>query len=230
MNALTAVKQAVQKRRMIREAKRYVTGGVLKNWTRRGEVQLGFLQQLGCVPDSVVLEVGCGCLSAGKPLMEFLEPGHYVGIEPNRWLLDAICQEKQIAELLRLKKPKFLYNESFDASEANLLFDYVFAHSILSHAAHWQLEQFLANVRKVVKPTATVLASIRMSDRKGNPKTEDSNHESWQYPGVSYFTFETVTRRAAENGFEARWAKSYREEYTTHFPAECHDWLVLSPR
>ena len=36
---------------------------------------------------SHVLEVGCGCLSAGVPVMRYLQRGHYVGIDPNRWLL-----------------------------------------------------------------------------------------------------------------------------------------------
>ncbi len=54
-----------------------------------GELQLELLKLEGCSRESHVLDVGCGCLSAGVPLMRYLRRGRYVGIEPNRWLLGA---------------------------------------------------------------------------------------------------------------------------------------------
>ena len=71
------------------EAQIYV-GNVGETADIVGSVQLELLLENGLEPSDHVLDIGCGALVAGKPLLEFLEPGHYVGIEPNVWLLDAV--------------------------------------------------------------------------------------------------------------------------------------------
>lgn len=39
------------------------------------------------------------------------------------------------------------------------------SHSVLSHAAHWQLGEFLANVGVVLAPGGVILASLRLAER-----------------------------------------------------------------
>jgi hypothetical protein len=48
---------------------------------------------LNASPNRHVLEIGCGCLVAGRPIMEFLSPDRYVGIEPNTWLIEAVKEQ-----------------------------------------------------------------------------------------------------------------------------------------
>ena len=57
------------------EAQRYVATS-----RTSGELQLELLKLEGCMPQSSVLEVGCGCLNAGVPIMRYLHRRHYVGI------------------------------------------------------------------------------------------------------------------------------------------------------
>lgn len=236
-----------RRKKIVHDAKSYVTGGLPQVWGISGGLQLELLKRNGCVPTSKVLEIGCGCLNAGVPIMRFLEPDNYVGIEPNKWLVDAILQEDDVAALVKDRRARFIYTDAFDASSANTLFDYVISHSVLSHTARAQLELFMRNVRAVVKPTARVVASIRMTDRKGNLH-RDSNDTEWQYPvskvervarrlvglkvppGVTYFSFETVTKIAQEHRFDVTWEREYREFFTKTSPAESHDWIVLTPR
>src|SRR5262249_52364147 len=54
--------------------------------TLSGQLQFELLKREGCRPDSKVLEIGCGNLHAGVPLMQFLEKGRYVGMDLNKWL------------------------------------------------------------------------------------------------------------------------------------------------
>ena len=70
----------------------------------------------------------------------YLQRGHYVGIEPDRWLLDAALGESSVHWLVRWTEPTFLRRSDFDARELRRTYDYVLAHSILSHCAQHQLE------------------------------------------------------------------------------------------
>jgi SAM-dependent methyltransferase len=247
MSIVASTYQLMRDRMLIRAAKKYVTGGVLPQWELSGPLQLELLKRNGCTPESNVLEIGCGSLSAGRHIMEFVNPGCYVGIEPNKWLIDAISRDPAIARLIRDRRPTFLHNELFDASDANTLFDYVISHSVLSHASRAQFELFLTNVARVVHPHAKVIASLRMSDKRGRPK-RDANQEKWQYPlspnqrrirrllhlrippGNSFFAFPTVEALAERHGFDVSWEKEYREYLVRHSPVEHHDWVVFKLR
>jgi SAM-dependent methyltransferase len=212
----------------LEEAQRYVATS-----RTSGELQLELLKLEGCSPRSHVLEVGCGCLSAGGPAIRYLNRRRYVGIEPNRWLLDAALSDRRVRWLVAAKRPAFLERTDFDAGELGRTFDYVLAHSILSHCAHWQLEEFIRNVARVLRPQGRILASIRLADGNaygspGTPDGEDSLDAHWQYPGVSWFAFDTVERTAAGHGLGVAVKPEYTERFIARRPREIHDWLILS--
>jgi SAM-dependent methyltransferase len=198
-----------------------------------GELQLELLRREGCSPGSSVLEVGCGCLNAGIPVMRYLRRGRYVGIEPNRWLLDAAVRSRRVRALIASRRPVFLHRVDFDATELGRSFDYVLSHSVLSHCAHWQLEQFLANTARVLRPNGRIVASIRLAEGNaygspGAPDGDDSRHSEWQYPDVSWFKLATVVETAARQELTVRVEPRYTERYVARRPHEVHDWLVLT--
>jgi SAM-dependent methyltransferase len=181
-----------------------------------GEVQLELLRLEGCVPDSSVLEVGCGCLHAGVPLISYLRRGNYVGIEPNTWLLDAARRSVRTRWLLARKRPTFIARTDFDAGSLRRTFDFVLAHSILSHCAFWQLEEFVRNVARVLRPRGRIVASIRLAEGNpygstGTPDGQDSRDEEWQYPGVAWFRLVTVRETAARHGLTVQVKPEYTE-------------------
>jgi SAM-dependent methyltransferase len=209
------------------QAQAYV-GSVGGDYFLVGDLQLELLQQNGCTPRSHVLEIGCGCLVAGRPIIRFLEPGRYVGIEPNTWLLDAVKKGlPETADLIHSKRPIFLDNWNFDASAVGRKFDFIISHSILSHAAAWQLPVFLKSVKSVLAPLGVTIASLRFSDAL-NILVGDSNDPEWVYPGVSYFAPETVQRLASEFGLSVEWRPDYREFFTKRAPTHYHDWIKLT--
>jgi cyclopropane fatty-acyl-phospholipid synthase-like methyltransferase len=198
-----------------------------------GELQLELLQREGCTPTAHVLEVGCGCLNAGLPVMRYLHRGHYVGIEPNRWLLDAALAARSVRWLVRRKHPTLLERSDFDAGELGRTYDYVLSHSILSHCAHHQLEEFLRKVSRVLRPDGRIVASIRLAEGNaygstGTPDRKDSLCEEWQYPDASWFGLDTVERTAAGHGLRVELKPEYTERFTQRRPLEIHDWLVFS--
>jgi histo-blood group ABO system transferase len=200
-------------------------------YVENGRDQLVLLLKEGLKKTDYVLEIGCGALVAGIPIMSFLEKGHYFGIEPNKWLIDAslsIEQNRQIADLVC---PQFLHNYEFDASKLNIEFDYIISHSIISHAAYWQLPLFLKNCAKVLKPGGKVIFSLRLTEpnkygNKGAPtETKDI---FWQYPGNSYFDKKTVIREASVYFSKIEQKELYTEIITASDKSAFHDWFVLT--
>jgi cyclopropane fatty-acyl-phospholipid synthase-like methyltransferase len=200
--------------------------------TLSGQLQFELLQREGCRTVSKVLEVGCGCLHLGVPLIQYLDQGNYVGVDPNEWLRQEAMKSRRVRQLVTDKQARFLTVDDFDASASGVKFDLIFSHSVLSHCAHWQLDQFLRNVSKVLAPEGRILASIRLAEgnsygSSGTPDKNDSMHETWQYPWISWFKLSTVLKAADVQGLVAVHIPEYTEFYTRSRPKEFHDWLVF---
>ncbi len=215
-------------RRRLGDPKKYV-----KTDEVSGQLQFEILKKEGCLPASRVLEVGCGCLHAGVHLMQYLQPGHFAGIEPNEWLLEKAMRTPPIARLVAVRRPQFVHVFDFDASALGMQFDYVLSHSVLSHAAHHQLEQFLANTGKLLAPGGKICASIRLAEGNafgstGSPNKQDSLDKEWVYPGISWFTKATIESTADRVGLRATYRPDYTEFYIRTRPKEIHDWFVFA--
>jgi SAM-dependent methyltransferase len=198
-----------------------------------GEIQFQILQLEGLRPESQVLEIGCGTLNASLPIIRFLAPRHYVGIDPNAWLRDTQLTKMRVRRLIRRKQPLFLTREDFDASEAQRQFDHILSHSVLAHAAHHQLGQFLQNCARVLAPRGRLLVSLRLAEgndygSSGSPDGKDSRKAEWACPGASYFQLSTVEAAAARLGLEVEVKQDYMARMTAKFPMEVHDWLLFT--
>jgi cyclopropane fatty-acyl-phospholipid synthase-like methyltransferase len=197
-----------------------------------GRLQFELLKREGCSPDSKLLEIGCGNLHGAVPLIEFLEKANYVGLDPNEWLREAAMKKRYIRQLVKKKQATFLSVDDFDASGLDIKFDFAFAHSVLSHCAHWQLGLFLRNVSKVLAPNGRIVASIRLAEgnaygSSGTPGRDDSRDETWQYPGVTWFKLATVRDVAEKEGLTVLRIPEYTEFYIRTRPNEYHDWLLF---
>jgi cyclopropane fatty-acyl-phospholipid synthase-like methyltransferase len=226
---LGSLYSAINRRlRPLDEAKRYVGTNEVS-----GQIQLELLKEEGCIPASKILEIGCGNLNAGIPIIAYLDKGNYVGIDPNEWLRKVAMKQNSVHQLINDKQARFLSVSDFDASKVGSKFDYILSHSVLSHCAHWQLEQFLTNTAKVLGQNGRILASIRLAEgnaygSKGSPDKKDSMCQEWQYPNVSFFTLSTVVETAKKQGLVAEYKPEYTDFYAKRCPNEYHDWIVFS--
>lgn len=132
-----------------RHARKHV-GGV-ENFDIVGAILFGTLAAAGLREHHSVLDVGCGCLRVGKLLIPFLQSGHYVGVEPDRSVLDAGILYEVGPGLIAFKKARFGIGDTFDFSEFGMSFDVAFAGSILSHTFGETAIACLRGVRSVLK-------------------------------------------------------------------------------
>lgn len=188
-----------------------------ESWQRRGEIIRDFLIENEMQGNSAVLEIGCGNLSTGVRLIEYLDHGQYVGVDPAGWLVEAALQAFPTVEA---RRPTFLWRDDFDASELDRKFDFIVAHSVLSHCAHWQLGQMLANTRKVAHPGTVFLASYREDQFNTLAK-------EWRYPDVTYFRLRSIMAAGFEFGWEVEPMPDYRERLMAECPNDIHQWVRM---
>jgi SAM-dependent methyltransferase len=196
-----------------------------------GRVQLELLRLEGLQESHHVLEIGFGALMSGIPIMSFLETGHYAGIDPNTWLMEASLQIPENGAVVSERRPAFLHNTDFDASSLGRSFDYIYAHSIMSHAAHWQLPLFLENCAKVLRSGGKVVFSLRLTETNpyGNEGADrETCADEWVYPGVSFFHKETVVREASKWFSRVEHKPEFTRLLTADSKGVCHDWFVLT--
>jgi SAM-dependent methyltransferase len=181
-----------------------------------GLLQLAVLWSEGLRTHHDLLEIGCGALHLAIPAANWLKYGNYVGIDPNAWLRD---EEEAATDLMAKRGARFLSNSDFDASSLDRKFNFVFAHSVLSHASDKQLAQFFSATIPVLKPGGKILFSLRF----GGP----SHAEDWVYPDVTYFSWPQVRDLAPMFGLRAERHCWLRDFYTAFKPQEFHDWVVV---
>ena len=194
-----------------------------------GKAQLELLLLEGLQEDDYVLEIGFGALMSSIPIMSFLQTGHYAGIDPNGWLMEASLQIPENRAVVFEKQPVFLHNPNFDGSALMRAFDYIYAHSIMSHAAHWQLPLFLEKCASVLKEGGKVVFSLRLTETNeyGNEGADrETQAEEWVYPGVSFFHKETVIREASKWFSKVEHKKEFTRLLTEDSRGVCHDWFV----
>jgi hypothetical protein len=87
----------------------------------------------GLLPQSTLLDIGCGCLRGGYWFIHFLDKGGYCGIEPNQKVLDAGIHRILEPGLMEEKQPRFDTNAAFDLSVFGQKFDFMLAFSVWTH-------------------------------------------------------------------------------------------------
>lgn len=124
-----------------------------------GRRQFVALLREGLIPESRVLDIGCGCLRTAYWLIRFLDTGCYYGIEPAHMRVEYGLSYLFTPEILRNKEPRFDFNPDFDSSVFNTQFDFFLAGSIWSHASKKQIEMTLDSFVRDSCPQGVFLTS-----------------------------------------------------------------------
>lgn len=118
----------------------------------------------GLEPHHTLLELGCGVLRAGIPIIEYLEAGNYAGMDIS---LKALSYgHKAVHDHdLETKRPLLVHNEDlyfaeFDGLEA----DYLLGNSVWTHLPPAKLETCIEHMGWALAEDAVVLTTVRLVD------------------------------------------------------------------
>ena len=159
--------------------------GSAENYDLMGRDQFEMLKFWGMHEDHYLLDIGCGSLSGGRFAIDFLAPGHYFGIEPQQWLIDEGVRREVGSAVIAAKRPHFSNDAAFNLSVFGRQFDFMVAHSILTHTSQRQMQQLFAAAASAMAPGAVLLATYLQGD-------SDYTGDEWIYPSVSFYTFATI--------------------------------------
>jgi SAM-dependent methyltransferase len=129
-------------------------------WKLMGAMQRDFLVAQGLLPEHRLLDVGCGPLRAGIHFVEYLEPGHYYGIEINQSLLDVGYEQELPARLReRLPRDHLRATDRFDC-DFGVSFDYAIANSVFTHVSLNHIRLCLYRVAQNLAPDGRFFATF----------------------------------------------------------------------
>ena len=113
---------------------------------KMGGNQLDYVKKQGLKPDHSLLDYGCGYLRAGIHFIQYLESGHYTGLDLSK---GRIAQgERFVAKFGLLgKKPRLIASPHMDLAKLHgMTFDYIWAHGVLSHMPVEDIEFLIKNL------------------------------------------------------------------------------------
>jgi SAM-dependent methyltransferase len=173
-------------------------------------IQFNLLTALGLREHHSVLDIGCGSLRAGRLLIPYLLPGCYFGLEPECWLIEEGIAHEVTPAQIALKRPTFKHNRDFRLREFGRTFDYLIAHSVLSHTSAKQIRQCFSEAARVMTPSSVFVASFfeGPTDYQGSGMAVRAE-----------FRFDTVAAIARSNGLSC-------ERLAWPHP-DMQQWLVI---
>jgi len=151
------------------------------------------LTTLGLRDQHKVLDVGCGSLRNARLLIPYLQAGGYVGIEPNRWLVEEGMDKECGRDLITLKQARFSYRADCAELDDNERFDFILLQSIFSHCGEDLLRQWLRELVPHLDEDGAIIATWVYGE-------QNSGESGWLYPGLVSFTEDSFRALVEEAG------------------------------
>jgi len=149
-------------------------------------LQFRILTDLGVREYHQILDLGCGSLRLGRLLIPFLLPHRYVGVEPERWLVEAGFEHEAGESIRRIKGPTFCFDGECPLDHFDRSFDYIMVQSVFTHAPLDWIERAATRLSKVLaRPGGVVIANYLEG-------TSDYTGGQWLYPECGAYRRKTL--------------------------------------
>jgi len=144
---------------------RHAAVGPAHLWEVKRRFQFEFLTSRGLRPESRLLDIGCGTLRGGIPLIDYLRAGHYVGVEAR---VAALAEaRKELADAgLEDKLPLLIHAD--DPAQVRLAdpVDFAWAFSVLFHMQDETVDACLGLIARELTDDGVFYANVGLGDQR----------------------------------------------------------------
>ena len=150
-----------------------------------------------------LFDFGCGCLRAGRFFIPYLDPGKYIGLEPDKELLQYGLLEELGTEMSATKYPIiYTWDDFVFANRMYGNFDYMLAHSIITHAGPDVVKKIFDGAGEVVVDGGKFLGTYFDG-------FDDCLEDGWHGHEAVTYRKSTITDVATNAGFVSLETKDY---------------------
>lgn len=143
---------------------RHALVGPADLWEAKRRFQIDFLLEAGLKPHHKLLDFGCGTLRGGLPLIEYLDPGHYYGLDVRIETLKEACNELEESGMDH-KKPTLIHCHDLSSLVFVGGFDFIWAFSVLIHLSDIRLEEFLSFAARNLCSEGKIYANVNYGQK-----------------------------------------------------------------
>lgn len=179
-------------KRSIDKESRHSLVGPPKLWKMKQDFQINFLNNQGLSSENTLLDIGCGTLRGGIPIIRKLDQGNYFGIDVRENVIEEGRKELR-QEGLESKKPNLIVLDDFDSLQIDIKFDVVFAFSVLIHLEDSIAQKCFHFVQKHLSESGVFYANVNI---------ESHQEGKWQGFPVIFRTLDFYKRLADNANLE----------------------------
>jgi SAM-dependent methyltransferase len=141
--------------------KRHALVGQAHLWQMKRDFQIAFLTDVGLKPEHYLLDIGCGTLRGGIPVIQYLNEGHYFGVDARPEVIEEASKELEV-EKLTGKNPVLTSTPTISSLDLGRTFNYVWAFSVLFHMTDEIVDDCFAFVERHLEPLGVFYANVNI--------------------------------------------------------------------
>ena len=145
------------------EERRHSLVGPANMWKMKRDFQIKFLKSMNLQPENYLLDIGCGTLRGGIPVISYLDKGHYFGIDIRETALDEARNELHDSGLEN-RIPTLLLSKDISQLKIDQKFNFIWAFSVLFHLNDQILNHTLDFVSKHLSDNGVFYANVSIGN------------------------------------------------------------------
>lgn len=142
--------------------------GRASQWDAMRSYQHSFLFRKGLEPYHAFLDIGCGPLRGGVPIIRYLDTGNYVGLE--KWQESiAVAWDVVKEEGIEEKEPILILGDATSDLDLRQEFDCILAFSVMHHLYDAEVGKLVEFVKRHLSPGGAFFCTALIGDYKQLP-------------------------------------------------------------